>query len=196
MSELTTPGDALSLDKSADIIEWFGETTRAVRPIVFVDRDGVINQHIESGYVLSQDDFRFIPDVIANLKRLTDGGRDIIVISNQSCINRGLLDPETLRTIMDDMVAAFEEAGVSCIAWLCCPHRPDENCSCRKPGAAMLERAAAKTGTQLPKCVVVGDSVSDLAAARRVGSDSFFVQRNNQWSLAPIVDRILEGGLC
>ncbi len=57
---------------------------------IFLDRDGVINKKREK-YVLSIEDFVFLPNVIAALKQLQDDGFILIIVTNQSPINRKLL---------------------------------------------------------------------------------------------------------
>lgn len=178
-------------DCVAGMLEWFAGGGHLVSPAVFLDRDGVINEHIAAGYVLQHADFRWLPGVVAALRRVSLIGRPIFVVTNQSCVNRGLLDVETLQSIMSEMVATLHAAGVACGGWLCCPHRPDEGCRCRKPAAAMLERAAAVTGVSLSTSVLFGDSLSDIQAAQRVGMRGVLIERNAPQSLAAAIDTLI-----
>ena len=59
------------------------------KKILFLDRDGVINVEPE-GYVTDWSDFEFLPDALDTIKRATDEGYRIIIISNQSAIGRGM----------------------------------------------------------------------------------------------------------
>jgi histidinol-phosphate phosphatase family protein len=173
------------------MIEWFSDTSYDGRPAVFFDRDGVINEHIADGYVLSQSDFKWLPGTIRSMQRLIAGGRSIFIVSNQSCVNARLLPRDVLASIMTKMVETLSEAGVPITAWLCCPHRRDERCGCRKPGTAMLERAAAVTGVSLRNAVLIGDSASDIEAAECVEMRGILIGRNSSPALAAAVDDIL-----
>ena len=160
-------------------------------PATFVDRDGVINEHVAGGYVLSPEEFRWLPGALESLRRLGASGRPLIVVSNQSCINRGLLTVSTLRSIMSDMLAVIQAGGATCAGWICCPHRPDEGCECRKPGTAMLKRAAEQTGVDLAGSILIGDSTSDIEAAERAGMKGVLVGRNDPRALTAAVDDII-----
>ena len=177
------------------MIEWFAPTAGREGSTIgtFVDRDGVINEHIPNGYVLNREQFRYLPGAVAALRRLCEGGHSLIVITNQSCVNRGLLDPATLHAIMAEMVRTLRTAGVPCAGWVCCPHRPAEGCACRKPGTAMLERAAHVTGIALHSSSFIGDSDSDIEAAHRAGMTGILVRRNDPLALSEAVDRVLAG---
>jgi len=136
---------------------------------VFVDRDGVVNERILDGYVLTWSDFRWRPDALASLAALAKAGKPIVVVSNQSCVGRGLLGADALVDIMDRMAARLEENGSPLTAWYCCPHAPDAGCDCRKPKPGMLRRAARELGFDLAACHMIGDTESDVAAGAAAG---------------------------
>ena len=60
-----------------------------LQKFIILDRDGVINFD-SSEYIKSPDEWKPIPDSIKAIKILTDNDFNIIVITNQSAINRGL----------------------------------------------------------------------------------------------------------
>jgi len=73
------------------------------------------------------------------------------------------------------MVQAIQEYDGQVEAVLDCPHRPDENCGCRKPKPGLLYMAAGAYGLDLAQCYLVGDAISDVAAGLRVGCHSILV---------------------
>src|ERR1700736_2532812 len=58
--------------------------------VVFVDRDGVINRMLPD-YVKSWDEFEILPGALGAMARLSAAGVDIVVLTNQSAIGRGLV---------------------------------------------------------------------------------------------------------
>jgi D-glycero-D-manno-heptose 1,7-bisphosphate phosphatase len=50
-----------------------------------------------------------------------------------------------------------------------CVHAPGAGCACRKPGIELFTRAAADLGIDLEQSVMVGDSLTDVQAARTAG---------------------------
>ncbi len=146
---------------------------------VFLDRDGVINHNRKNDYVKSWDEFEFIPNSLRAIQRLTDAGHRLIVVTNQSCINKGIVAPRTLGEIHQRMMTEIEGAGGRIHAIYHCPHRADEGCSCRKPKPGLLIQAAHEHGIDLPRSYLVGDSIRDIAAGQQVGCQSVFVLTGN-----------------
>jgi len=50
-----------------------------------------------------------------------------------------------------------------------CPHRPDEDCLCRKPRPGLLLRAARELDIDLPGSWLIGDDPRDLESAVAAG---------------------------
>jgi len=142
------------------------------RPAVFLDRDGVLNEN-RSDYVKSWAEFTFLPGVFTALRRLARTGLAIVVVTNQSAINRGLVSAETVEEIHARMVAEIARRGGRVDAVFCCPHRPDENCPCRKPRPGLLLQAARELGLALPRSYLVGDALSDVELALSLGCTPF-----------------------
>jgi len=57
------------------------------KKVVFLDRDGVINEYSGTP-ILSPDDFRLLPGSAEAIRQLTDAGYEVVVISNQPQIGR------------------------------------------------------------------------------------------------------------
>ena len=148
-----------------------GQTRRAA---VFLDRDGVINEN-RPDYVKSLDEFVFLPNVFEPLQQLAQNGLFIVVVSNQSAINRGLVLPETVEAINRQMCEVEATNGGRIDAVLTCPHRPDEHCHCRKPAPGLLLQAAERFALKLPRCYLIGDAIGDIAAGLAVGCRSILV---------------------
>lgn len=138
-------------------------------PAIFIDRDGVINCRRRGDYVLDWSQFVFLPGIRAALKQLASLGVPIIIISNQAAVGKGLLDPARLREITAKMHQALLEDGTSLAAVYYCIHRADENCLCRKPKPALLQAAAGDFNIDLSRSVFIGDSDTDVQAARAAG---------------------------
>ena len=131
---------------------------------VFLDRDGVINEN-RPDYVKSWQEIAFLPGVFQSLRRLAQTSYLIIVASNQSAVNRGLVASDTVDDIHGRMREAAELQGGRIDGFFYCPHRPDERCDCRKPKPGLLLLAAQQFSLDLHQCYLVGDSGTDLDAA-------------------------------
>ena len=138
-------------------------------PAIFIDRDGVINCRRPGDYVLDWSQFVFVPGIREALKQLSSLGLPMIVISNQAAVGKGLLDPAGLDEITARMNAALVADGTSLAAAYYCPHKIEDDCPCRKPKAALLFSAAADFNIDLGRSVFIGDSETDVQAARAAG---------------------------
>ena len=135
---------------------------------VFLDRDGVINGD-SPDYIKSLDEFAFLPRSLEALKRLARLDAEIIVVTNQSQIGRGVTPAEVIHGMNRWMVEQIEAEGGRITDVFVCPHAPEEQCGCRKPQPGLLLMAAEKHGIDLGRSIMVGDRPSDLAAAQAAG---------------------------
>lgn len=143
--------------------------TDSGRSLVFVDRDGVINRD-SAAYIKSVAEWQPLPGSLEAIGALTRAGFDVIVITNQSGIGRGLFDEPTLDAIHARMRAAVEAAGGRIAGVYFCPHRPEEGCDCRKPKPGLLLAAAGDFGTTPAGVPFIGDKASDVEAALAAGA--------------------------
>jgi D-glycero-D-manno-heptose 1,7-bisphosphate phosphatase len=104
------------------------------------------------------------------LARLQAAGFPLVVVTNQAQIGRGLLDEARLGQIHQRLAAMLRAQDVQIDGWHWCPHRPEEQCSCRKPLPGMLRRAIDARGGTLERCWMIGDKLSDLQAGKAVSA--------------------------
>jgi D-glycero-D-manno-heptose 1,7-bisphosphate phosphatase len=135
---------------------------------VFIDRDGVIVENRDD-YVRSWSEVRFIPGALEALEKLGQSTYAVVLVTNQSAVGRGLISLEEAQEINRRVVAQIRAHGGRMDAVYMCPHRPDEGCSCRKPAPGMLMQAARERDLDLASSTMIGDALSDLAAARAAG---------------------------
>ncbi len=157
------------------------------RRCVFIDRDDTIAKDVP--YCDSPDKFNLFPGIPGQIKRLNDAGYLVIVITNQSGIGRGYFTEDTLKKIHEKMTSEIESAGGHLDAIYYCPHRPDENCACRKPKTLMGEMAAEKYGIDLKGSYMVGDSDADMGFGEGLGCRTIRV--GEKFLFKDAVDKIL-----
>lgn len=156
---------------------------------LFLDRDGVINVNRDD-YVKSWDEFEFLPDAKKAIKRINDSDFMLILITNQSPIGRGIFGHERLDEIHKKMLHELGQLDCRIDAIYYCPHKPDDNCDCRKPKPGLILKAASDFNIDLENSWMIGDSKSDLEAGTRAGCKTAKVDSQN--SLLSIVMDILK----
>ena len=145
---------------------------------VFIDRDGTINVNVE--YLDDPDNFQMYPGVVEGVKKLTENGFKIIIITNQSGIARGYFTVETLKKIHERMLEEFYNKGVTIDAIYYCPHHPDDKCDCRKPNTLLFEKAIEDFDIDGSKSYVIGDRMLDVEAGYRMGLKTILVPENKE----------------
>ncbi len=144
------------------------------RRFVVLDRDGTIIE--ERHYLSDPGEVKLIPCAAEGLGRLREMGLGLVVITNQSALSRGLLDEEGLGLIHQRLRGLLAAEGIELDGIYFCPHLPEDECSCRKPGTALLDLAAQELDFDPRSCFVIGDKPCDLELGRRVGAATFLVK--------------------
>jgi D-glycero-D-manno-heptose 1,7-bisphosphate phosphatase len=153
------------------------------RKVVFTDRDGVINRNLPDS-IQRPEEFEFLPGSCAALRRLTERGFDVVVITNQSALGRGVMAPATLEEIHRRMVAAVEAEGGRILDLFVCPHRAGDGCGCRKPEPGLLLAARRKHRIDFSSATMIGDSATDIECARNAGVRTALLVRTGNGAAA------------
>ncbi|MDE1725719.1 MAG: HAD family hydrolase [Thaumarchaeota archaeon] len=150
-----------------------------LRKAVFFDRDGVINKN-RPDYVKTVEELEIFPYVAKSIKQLKKQGYLVVVITNQSAINRGLTDDDKVSEIHQTIQKHLLKHSSGIDAFYYCPHRPDENCVCRKPKPGLLLKASQELEIDLKSSWMIGDNESDIQAAESVGCKALKIRENFQ----------------
>ncbi len=135
---------------------------------IFLDRDGVINRD-SPDYIKRPSEFHLLPNSAEAVALLNQNGFYPILVTNQSVIERKMVTPEGLDAIFNTMKKALAEAGGRLTDIFFCPHRPDQDCSCRKPKPGLILQAAQKHTVNLAESCMVGDSAKDIECGKNAG---------------------------
>ncbi len=143
---------------------------------LFLDRDGVINERIVGGYVLTKEQFRFLPGALEAISYLTQQFDRTVVVTNQQGIGKGLFTEKDLDLVHQHMLENIEAAGGKIDKVYYCPKLAKQNAPCRKPNVGMGE-AAQKDFPDIifEKSIMVGDSISDMNFGLRLGMQTVYI---------------------
>jgi len=172
-----------------------GVTSRKVRPMVFLDRDGVIN--FDSGHISSLNNFILLDGVSQAIRELNSLGAWVVVVTNQPVVARGELTIKGVNNIHSHMESVLAKMGAYVNDVFFCPHHPESghegevptlkiHCSCRKPKTGLLEMAVNKYPTDLSRSILVGDSFRDLKAAENFGVQFVGIKSDSQSKSLPV----------
>ncbi len=144
--------------------------------IIFLDRDGVLNRFPGKGqYVTQWSQFSFLPGAKKAIRFLSDAGHELVVISNQGGVSRGLLTKKDLKLITDRMLEEIERSGGKIRKVFYCVHQTSDQCGCKKPKLGLIMKAVGRRRGVLKNAFFIGDSREDIETAAGAGCRSILV---------------------
>ena len=153
---------------------------RHIRPAIFFDCDGVLNEEPGLQGAVAADDVKVMPGAGAAIRRARDAGLLTVAITNRPQVAKGFVTFEGLSHILGRLEALLAEDGGVLDRIYFCPHHPEGGfpgevsalkvrCECRKPGTLLLRHALADLPIDQRRSALIGDSLRDIGAARGIG---------------------------
>jgi len=146
---------------------------------IFLDRDGVLLNDAGRYYIYKTDDIIINNGAIDALKRITNLGFLLVVISNQGGIAKQIYTKEDVEKIHSALKRQFKIEGIDIKEYYYCPHHSDvEKCLCRKPEPLLIEKALARFNIDPNKSFMIGDNKRDIDAGKKVGLSCIKIKPN------------------
>jgi len=155
---------------------------------IFLDRDGVINKE-RKDYVKTINELELEPNISQYIKELKNLGFLVIVITNQSAINRNLTTHDNVQSIHNYIQKVLRSKNTSIDSFYYCPHKPDENCDCRKPKIGLLLKAKLDFQIDVKSSWFIGDNDSDIESAKTFGCN--YLKISSTFPLESAIKKIL-----
>jgi histidinol-phosphate phosphatase family protein len=144
--------------------------------LIFLDRDGVLNQMVidaEHGTIdspLHPNQVNVFPWVAEALFLLQKGGHGLCIVTNQPAAAKKKTTFLNLEEVQKKVVLEAEKAGAKILSSQICFHRAEDSCDCRKPKTGLLEAAFSLHSNYLKtESWMVGDGVTDIQAGAYFG---------------------------
>src|SRR5882757_9955424 len=138
-----------------------------MKPAVFLDRDGTLIA--EKNYLSRPEDVAIFPGAGAALKRLSDAGLPLFIVSNQSGVGRGYFTLAEVERVNQHLGRELAREGVRFEKIYVAPEAPDQPSRGRKPSPQFLFDARDEFGLDLAECFMVGDKLIDLECGWNAG---------------------------
>lgn len=147
---------------------------------LFLDRDGVINEESVGSYVTNWEEFKFLEGTLEAIRNLSQFFGNIVVVTNQRGVGRGIMNMDTLRDIHKNMITAVGKNGgridkvYSCTA----VDNIDHN---RKPNPGMGHQAQQDfPEIDFKRSVMVGNSISDMEFGKKLSMHTVFLTTKHE----------------
>ena len=132
------------------------------KKLLIADRDGTLN--IDCGYPHKIEELVLNNKIIKNLKNYSHL-LEVAIVTNQSGIGRGYFDTSDAHNFNDELVKKLRYNGIEVTSIIICPHKPQDNCACRKPNPLMVEKTIIINKAIKKECFMIGDKISDEKSA-------------------------------
>jgi len=151
-----------------------------MRPAVFIDRDGTINE--QRGYINHISRFALLPGVGEAISLLNKNNHLVVVTSNQSGVAQGYFPEKLVHEIHGLMKRELAKDSAYLDGVYFCPHHPHgavseykKECGCRKPGTGLIERARVELDIDMQTSYVIGDRWLDIDFAHNASLPGILV---------------------
>jgi histidinol-phosphate phosphatase family protein len=153
---------------------------------VFFDRDGIVNYKLEDDYVKNLDEFNIIPDFIHIFRTVKDMNFLAILVSNQQGIGKSLMSEKQLEEIHNFLQEYLNtKMGAKFDSIKYCTSLAEVNDYRRKPNPGMILEAIEEFDLDKKKCVIIGDSESDILAGKNAGISTILINNENHLQTTP-----------
>jgi D-glycero-D-manno-heptose 1,7-bisphosphate phosphatase len=144
--------------------------------VVGLDRDGVLNKDLGT-YVTTPKDLEPIEKSLEAVALIRSKGHKIVIITNQGGIQKGVLTEDQVNSVNQRLMELLGQAGCTSIDGLYYSASSLRHDLYAKPNTGMFERAEDEIpGVKFSKGFYVGDKVSDLKAAYKMGAKPILVR--------------------
>ena len=134
---------------------------------VFLDRDGTLI--VEKNYLHKPEEVVIYPGSAEALRRLTEAGYLIIMITNQSGVGRGYFTLEDVNRVHSHINGELAKGGARIEKIYIAPEAPDKPSRGRKPSPQFLFDARDEFGIDLGQSFMIGDKLIDLECGWNAG---------------------------
>ena len=157
-----------------------------MRPILFIDRDGVVLEEPATDFQIDHiDKTVFVPGVISNLKKISnDFGYYKVMVTNQDGLGTASYPTETFKPYQDLMLRTLKGEGFEFDEILIDTTFAKDNAPTRKPGIGLVQHLLDASKFDLSNSFVIGDRWSDIELAKNLGCKAIYL-KSNLHSLSP-----------
>ena len=152
-----------------------------MRPILFIDRDGVILEEPSSDYQIdSIDKTRFVKGAITHLHKIaTEFGYYKVMITNQDGLGTASFPTEHFEPSQKLMLDTLEKEGFVFDEIHIDKSFEKDKAPTRKPGTALLQHLMSNNSFDVQNSFVIGDRWSDIALAKNMGCKAIYLKSGN-----------------
>jgi len=140
-----------------------------------LDRDGTINEDLGT-YVTNPGQFTPIENSLEAVALLRRKGYNIVVLTNQAGVSKGIMTTDQVATVHDYMLNLLGQAGCASIDGIYYSHTNFKDDFFAKPNVGMFKKAEAECNLKFKGGFYVGDKLTDLKSAEKIKATPVLVR--------------------
>ena len=172
------------------------------RRLALLDRDGTLIDVVrdeETGTITTAfhpSQVRLLDGVVEGLRALIDARYLLAIVTNQPGPAKGHFSRDAVERTNAALVAELAGHSIPIARVAVCMHHPDGGpggdpalvgaCACRKPKPGLLLDSMQALGASPGRTWMIGDSMSDVEAARAAGVRAALLFSDNRCELCPL----------
>ncbi len=147
-----------------------------MKKICFADRDGtLLLEPPISKQINSLAEMVFLPNVISSLKRLTENGWELVMITNQDGLGTTSNPRENYDQINRKLIDILASENIQFLSIFEDDSFADNPSRSRKPETGMVDEFLKENNIDFQNSFVVGDRASDIEFAENIGVKGFLL---------------------
>jgi len=152
-----------------------------MRPILFIDRDGVVLEEPNSDYQIdSIEKTRFVKGAITNLHKIAaELGYYKVMVTNQDGLGTASYPKENFEPFQALMIDTLAKEGFVFDEIHIDSSFEKDNLPTRKPGAALVKHLMGNESFNILNSFVIGDRWSDITLAKNLGCKAIYLKSGN-----------------
>ncbi len=151
-----------------------------MKKVLFIDRDGtIIAEPPVDLQVDSLEKLEFLPFAISSLKKLSDFGYELVMVSNQDGRGTSSFPEEDFQKPHQKMLSILENEGIKFAEIFIDDSFPEANSPNRKPNTGLLTNYLISNLIDLRNSYTIGDRATDVQLAKNLGCKSIFYGQQN-----------------
>jgi imidazoleglycerol-phosphate dehydratase/histidinol-phosphatase len=139
------------------------------RRILFLDRDGTLNEETPDEQIDTLEKVRLMPAVVPALLALKSAGFAFVMVTNQDGLATPAFPMDRFERAHRFILELFASQGIEFEAVCICPHFLRQDCDCRKPKTGMVREFLAAHAIDKSRSFMIGDRDTDMEFAANLG---------------------------